>query len=763
MNQPSFTKNCSVTFAGALCILALGALPHLAQAQTPGVTNSFTDGTGTGAIPLDQFPGSGDTGWAAAWDKKINAVDIMVGPNVVTNPPDGSPLNNGGNYLSWMVGGNNSASINRPFLQAASGGQVDNFVPYVFEWDFRVDAFVTNTAAGTAPGTNFGLSAFSTKNDFICLTENAAIDTAGSFNRSGKNAFWIKTQGGTTSAIPSLARNFWSFFDGSFQGTSDTSGLFVNSTNVPYNITNTYHFKVTVDPIDRTWSGSVTNLQTGAGFDTLIATGRKLRWRTVTPSVGDATAMNYFNITANENAATSSNLMSLDGLTIYQVNRDIWPVLVTNLGPTRATPFNGIDAFAGSPFWPASSNFSFSVTTRGLTNTIPAASTHLYLNGADVTSSLTISGSDSDTNRVFTFSGLKPDKNYNSLIVAADQAGRITTNKMFFDTFQDANSLIIEAENFNFAPDTNAFPVCDANQDQVLTDRYIQNWNYGGSVGHVSFYTNLDTSYYGRPGAPNVDFWMGTDGTGGNFRTCMAGSTDINNELSGDQLRPIFSTQVVDPFNPPNTLTAFKDNTIRNVQTNWWWNYTHEWPATNYVAFLRGGATAFTNYVYELDQVVENGTSSYTNSTQSSNYLAQFNVSRQLQIQLTNTPLTDAQGLTKILPLNGKTTLKVAVVKGGNNASSTSGASTWSSMIFVPVPPITITNPALTGSTFSFQFNGVGRAKYLVEYKNSLLDPAWSTLGAVTSVVDTAVGPDALTTVTDSTGGSSRLYRVRIP
>src|ERR1051325_498106 len=130
---------------------------------------------------------------------------------------------------------------------------------------------------------------------------------------------------------------------------------------------------------------------------------------------------------------------------------------------------------------------------------------------------------------------------------------------------------------------------------------------------------------------------------------------------------------------------------------------------------------------------------------------------------MTNWPLVDAQGLTKIVSLAGKTTLKVAVVKGGNNANSTSGASIWSSLIFIPVPPIVITNTVMTGSTFSFKFNAVGGAKYFVDYKNDLNDPTWTTLGAVTGAVDTAIGPDAQTTVTDSTGGASRVYRVRVP
>jgi hypothetical protein len=57
----------------------------------------------------------------------------------------------------------------------------------------------------------------------------------------------------------------------------------------------------------------------------------------------------------------------------------------------------------------------------------------------------------------------------------------------------------------------------------------------------------------------------------------------------------------------------------------------------------------------------------------------------------------------------------------------------------------------------------VGLAKYLVEYKDSLSDPSWTTLKAVTGGVDTGIGPDLLATVTDSTGGGSRLYRVRTP
>ncbi len=71
------------------------------------------------------------------------------------------------------------------------------------------------------------------------------------------------------------------------------------------------------------------------------------------------------------------------------------------------------------------------------------------------------------------------------------------------------------------------------------------------------------------------------------------------------------------------------------------------------------------------------------------------------------------------------------------------------------VLPVTLLNPAITGSTFTFSFLTQSSHTHYVEYKNTLSDPSWTPLQTIT-------GNGTVTNVTDATAsGASRFYHVR--
>lgn len=73
------------------------------------------------------------------------------------------------------------------------------------------------------------------------------------------------------------------------------------------------------------------------------------------------------------------------------------------------------------------------------------------------------------------------------------------------------------------------------------------------------------------------------------------------------------------------------------------------------------------------------------------------------------------------------------------------------------VPAPTLVNIAHGGGVTTFDFNSVNGIVYIVEYKDDLTAPTWSTLG-------NAFGTGGTVTVTDNTAGSAqRFYRLRVP
>lgn len=703
--------------------LAISAALLLALAGTASaqLTNNFTDG-GDSALP-DQYPGAAGDGWAAGWVIAPGS-STEVTATVVTNPPNGTPLSDGGNYLQWKVGGSADSTIRRQFNPAAGNGTpvFDITRPYVIEFDYRDDLIV---AAGVASS-----NSFNNANDQVTISQNGATGSG----VVGRSTFWVKAQGAANASQPGLAPLRWSFFEGALQGTTESRGLFINSTNVPFRTNTTYHFRFDVDPIARDYDATVSDGLNS--FNIKQSVGRRLRWRnyTMATDANNLSNTTIMTFTARNNTATETNILSMDNLVAYQLNTNLWPVVLTQINPIKATTF-----FPESGYLSSSNvvvfgetNLVFTAQTFG-TNSLPAANVQLVLNGVNVSGGLVFDGNDDTNFRTITYTGaLPPNQNYEGTLTVSDQAGRLTSLPFFFDTFStNAGALIIETENYNFDP---GLTYCSVLQiDGTRSDRYIQNWAYGGvSALDPSGATNVVDSYFGRDATLGVDFFTPIVRVPGDFRTCSDASM---RKSPGDEYE-----------RPWLEGTGTFEYVCDQFTNSAWFNYTHEWPKGDYLVYLRASCAFPASITVDLHRV----TSDYKLPNQTTNKLATF--------ILTNTPprreilknqlAVGTNGNTLLLHLDGKDTLRLTQVGPGADGDSIY----LNRMVFVPAPPLAISNLALSGADLSFSINGVAGVKYLIQTNSDISSGTWGTL---TSVVGAST---PVTVHHNPIGASDQLY-----
>lgn len=682
------------------------------------LTNNFTDGDGTDPTPLDQYPSAAGLGWSAGWASQLGSGALLT-----AGVSNAAPLNGGGNYLNWKLGGGTAAStIRRQFNPANGAGTplIDITNSYVIEFDYRVDVLITNGVANS--------NCFNNSSDQISISQNGVTGS----DVTGRATFWVKAQGATTTSSPGLAPRMWSFFEGALSNSAESRGLFINSTNVPFRTNTTYHFRFEVDQVARNYEATVSD---GVNtFNTKTATGRKLRWRQWSMDFGNANLLNTTIMTfvARNNQTLETNVQSLDNLVIYQLDTNLWPVVLSQVDPVKA-----------QTFFPSTSNLVFTAKTAG-TNSLPASGAQLTLNGVNVSGGLTLDGTDSSNNRTITYSGgLAANTTYEGLLTVADQAGRATPLPFFFDTFStNGDAIIIETENYNFEPNTNTHPYCDYlsitpyQLDPIRPDRYIQNWKYGGpSPLDPSGATNVVDSYYAREAVNGVDFYNPIPLVPSNFRTCS--DAGIRTSPSDEYERPWIEGM------------GISEHVNDKLTNGCWLNYTHEWPDGNYLVYLRAGIN-FTNTTFELAKVIETATSSYTNATQTTNKLGTYfftNAPARREISQNYLP-KDASGNTLLVHLNGKETLRLMTVV----PTADGDAVYLNRMVLVPAPPLTITNVSVSGADLSFSINTIQGVKYSIQTNSSITSGTWATM---TSVVGTG---GQMTIHHNPIGASDQLY-----
>jgi hypothetical protein len=608
------------TLLAALCLCFASVSSHA------GVTNDFTAGLGQNNSVVDAYPGLGDpnVGWVDGWTYS-GSPGILVDDAVVNT----RPFAVGGDYLRFGITGNESA-LRRKYTNTVD---LDLSLPHFIEFDIRVDSWQATPAT------------FTSSSDSLTLT---CRQNYGS-NPSGDSTYYIRAPGSTDSGAPFARANMWGFYNGDEFNNGNNS----NFTNYfPFRIGTNYHFKIEQRTATKTYVASISAVVDNVATN---LTTQELRWR----SYSSVSAANQTNssvlhfvgrVSTTSGASQETNYIALDNLHIYQAPLDEVPPLITLVTPAP-----------GAIFYPYTNPVSFTVRTLGPTNYIPTSSISLTLNGTDFSGSLAFGGT--TNNRSASFTGLAPNVIYRGVIVGADQAGRSTTNSFTFDTLIETNVLTLEAENYNFG--TNA--VCNANGSSSpgeFQGAYLQNPDPSTYNNTSGLYTNQATGYVDRVGQNGVDF-SDTFVNGGNLSSNVFRFCD-----------PVGTTQnsPTEPRRPAWIAAGVPDYSIQHVRPGEWLNYTHIYPNTNYLVYLRVSSSSVLAQQFQLSHV----TSDRKLPNQTTSPAGNFNIPFTGNLNsFTYVPLTDALGNPVLVHLNGEETLRLT-------ATTIVGSVNINFLLFVP-------------------------------------------------------------------------------
>jgi hypothetical protein len=272
---------------------------------------------------------------------------------------------------------------------------------------------------------------------------------------------------------------------------------------------------------------------------------------------------------------------------------------------TNAIPSNN------TLFYPAASGLSFTVTTIA-PNAIAASNITVFLNGASVTSQLTIGGT--ATKRSVSYGGLQVDTLYTARIVVADQAGRATTNSYTFDTFSASSAIAVEAEDYNYE-----------------SGKYLTASTPGGytgllGVGEVDFHNNNHTA----------------------ATTVYRNGDYIGLAVATDVARKTF------------TDLGATDHQLTTILAGDWWNYTRTFADSAYRIYLR--ASSATPQIVRLDHVGgDPATASQTLAALGTFIVGPGTAS------FSYAPLTDATGNPVVIRLSGFSTLRLTALAAAVN------------------------------------------------------------------------------------------------
>ncbi|HVR36345.1 MAG TPA: LamG-like jellyroll fold domain-containing protein, partial [Methylomirabilota bacterium] len=279
----------------------------------------------------------------------------------------------------------------------------------------------------------------------------------------------------------------------------------------------------------------------------------------------------------------------------------------------------------------------------------------------DVSGDLQITGS--TTERQVAYDGLEANTIYEVEISVTNVTGNRTLT-LAFDTFLESESLVIEAEDYNFADDS----VCEIdgtrNPEPTSGGHFVDNPIPSDFDG---VYVNQGpNSYVDNVGVPGVDFsdTMTTAGVQANnaYRYC----DPVGTQATTDVLRQKYIDAGVRDFH------------VHLIQPDEWLNYTRTFPAEGlYRVFLRASTTA--DQIVRMDRV--SGDTSGT--TQTTAAIGNFVLTAGGGFKYTQ--LTDLTGNPLIVSMSGVETVRLTALSANNNLN-------LNYVIFVPadaseVPP----------------------------------------------------------------------------
>jgi hypothetical protein len=477
-------------------------------------------------------------------------------------------------------------------------------------------------------------------------------------------------------------------------------------------------------------------------------------------TVGSGTMLNFGQVTSTTTDNTSQTVTNLGTFSFSDNgwNTYAYVPLKDSFGNLVSVPMNGVETFRSTVVGNPNINFYMLVPAVGsqspaliksyptglhpfeptnlLSFTIGPASgsainsnaIHLTLNGLDMTSQMSLTPGASNT-----WNGSLPIAQ-NALYVAVINVTNTTSlSSKFtinFDTFSQ-NNFMWEAEDFDFNGGQyidNPIPT----GDDTLTTGTPAVAN-GSTAPNSYFYYPEGNS--ANAGIYGIDFTTQASNDGADLY--YRPFENVGTELNFDYLRQKFidaQTSVGDP--------TIGDFDVGWYNGGWWLNYTHTYPTGQYYVYgrLAGGNGPFSGTTVSLV------TSGWGTTNQTTQLLGSFADPNAAGWQTWHwVPLIDTNNHPAIVSVGGTNTLQV-----------TSGANlNMNYFMLVPAAsPLTI-RVVINGQHPAVSFQTQAGFTYTVLYKNNLTDANWTVLSSV-------AGDGTVKTVTDSTGGAQRFYKVLV-
>ena len=370
-------------------------------------------------------------------------------------------------------------------------------------------------------------------------------------------------------------------------------------------------------------------------------------------------------------------------------------------------------------------------TVSSSISTVSTNAVQVLLNGSNVSSQLTFTGS--ATNWLVTLP-LSQQGSYTMTITATDAAGNAHSYGETFDNLNQ-NDFMIEAEDFDF----------DGGQfidNPIPTGAYVNNTYPPYAFTAANSYFFYPSNDSGNAAIVDVDLTTSNNDAGETF--IYRPTENCGTEATADFLREKFYFT-----NNAAVLTNYTDFDVGWWNPGTWLNYTRTFPANSYHVY--GRLASDTPYSGGTMSLVTSGQGTTNQTTQLLGSFADANANGFQSWHWV--PLLDTNGQPAVISLGGVATLKATAPPG-----SATGSLNANFYLFAPAAPVASTvhlSVSRTGSTISIQFPTQNGLNYTVLYSGSLGPASWQTLTVV-------AGDGTVKMATDTMGPSPRFYKVLI-
>jgi len=627
----------------------------IAPLTGPEIVSNFDDGI---------FPGEAGDGWVDAW------AQTGTGPVLVDFA---SPLDSGTGYLHVDLSGQ-SGEYRNVLRQYESTDDLSITQPHTIRWKFRwvgsEEDFANN---------------FTTFNDRVHFFARSAPRANGGTDASMSWAIFVHGDGNGDGAAS--GKKFY-VYDNLTGDSTFGVGTLVD-TGVPLVPNDLYSFEVTFNPFTQSYTAFILNHDTGETFRS--AAPHLVRDLSTT---ADSHTILHFGLRASPNSEPGA--FDLDSVSITPALGIEFPPTIVNLIPGDGASFH--DATQGLQFQVISSS------------PISNDAIQVLVNGVDVSSELSISG---EPNALWvSYPGLDPNSFYSVEISASNDLGmaQVTAG---FDTFNEAGSVVIEAEDYNY-------------QAGMFQDDPVPS---GFTAGGAQINGN-GIGYLDLVGVADIDYASSTVPAGDPSQSYRF-EDFIGFQYSADSLRQKYSD------------SGAPDYHATELSAGDWMNYTRTFAAGNYNAYLRVRATS------AQDVVVERVLSDPSQGGQQTEGVGSFGV-LDSGGNYVFVPLMSNSGELASLALEGIQTLRLAPTQSNFNLD----LNYW---VFLAIPEImesiVISDARISGTEIHFSFPTQSGRIYQVQTSGQLPAVNWTVLQTIT-------GDGSIMEISDPLSNGQGYYQV---